>query len=365
MGDTLVFASTDPSADPSSWAVPQLWRTDGTVAGTYRLKDGIFPSSFASYNGKVYFAGYDPEAGTELWSTDGTEAGTVRVADLWAGPYSSSPQWLTVSDGALWFSADSPLYGREVWKFTPDDLISVTGRSMFYNDSAFDGGDPAGNAGDLSAVAADKAALLDGRMPGSFANVTSYDKGINGVLLQFSGIGRRPRLEVQDLDLRLGSGPDTSRWIEAATPAAITPVPVPGPNTVYSITWPDGAIRNTWLRVTVKANEHTGLAADDVFYFGNLVGETGDAATSLRVSALDLAGIRRAFNTPAAAASPCDINRDGRVNALDLAAVRGNLSRALPQITTAAALTLAAPATDALREEAGTDVIPPPTTVPG
>jgi hypothetical protein len=103
-----------------------------------------------------------------------------------------------------------------------------------------------------------------------------------------------------------------------------------------TLTWPDGSIRNQWLRVTTKANDHTGLLAPHVFYFGSLVGETGDAATSLRVSALDLAGVKRVLNTSAASDSPFDINRDGRINALDLALVRANLFQALRPIAPAA-----------------------------
>ena len=46
-----------------------------------------------------------------------------------------------------------------------------------------------------------------------------------------------------------------------------------------TITWDDAAVKNAWLQVTVLANQRTGVPADDVFCFGNLVGETGDAAS--------------------------------------------------------------------------------------
>ncbi|MDP6634887.1 MAG: hypothetical protein QGG42_08325, partial [Phycisphaerae bacterium] len=41
-----------------------------------------------------------------------------------------------------------------------------------------------------------------------------------------------------------------------------------------TLVWPDGAIANQWVEVTVLATADTGLAAADVFYFGNAVGET-------------------------------------------------------------------------------------------
>src|SRR5207237_1576104 len=88
---------------------------------------------------------------------------------------------------------------------------------------------------------------------------------------------------------------------------------------------------NRWVTVTSKA-ANLGLARDDVFSFGNLVGETGDGtgAAGWRVSALDLSAVRRALNTDAPITSSADFNRDGRVNALDLAIVKRNLNHALP-----------------------------------
>ena len=83
------------------------------------------------------------------------------------------------------------------------------------------------------------------------------------------------------------------------------------------LTFADGAIRNTWLRVTVLANARTGLARPDVFYFGNLVGETGEvaaaatgavpAASGGRVNALDLGAVKRALNSTVGVASRLDV----------------------------------------------------------
>ncbi|MET0498816.1 MAG: ELWxxDGT repeat protein [Steroidobacteraceae bacterium] len=73
-----------------------LWRTDGTEAGTLRLGD-ITPAGagaggpqnealFAAVGGLVYLLADDPAgSGRELWRTDGTVAGTTVVADLTAG----------------------------------------------------------------------------------------------------------------------------------------------------------------------------------------------------------------------------------------------------------------------------------------
>jgi hypothetical protein len=112
------------------------------------------------------------------------------------------------------------------------------------------------------------------------------------------------------------------------------------------LSWPDNAVRNTWLRVTLKATAHTGLAAPDVFYFGNLAGDTGDAAgagATLRVNAVDLAGVKKALNTASDLTGRYDFNRDGKVNALDLGAVKANLNRSLAPSTPPVAMAGALP----------------------
>ena len=96
-----------------------------------------------------------------------------------------------------------------------------------------------------------------------------------------------------------------------------------------TLTWPDGAIKNSWLQVVVCAGVHTGLAEPDVFSFGNLVGDTGEGDSNFRVNALDLAAAKRALNTDSDITGRYDFNRDGRVNAIDVAAVRSNLNRSL------------------------------------
>ena len=215
---------------------------------------------------------------------------------------------------------------------TPAGPASVAGRHVFHNNSYFDGRDPAAGAADDGAIAPDKSALPPGQA-GGFANVTSYTRGINGIMVDLRGAWGR--VTADDFQFDAGLAP------------AQTPAPPPTSLTVragagvdgsdrVTLVWPDGSIRNTWLRVTVKANADTGLAAPDVFSFGNLVGETGlgtgDDDTVLTVNAFDLTAVRRNLFPRKAAplSSPYDFNRDGRVNSLDLAAVRAARSRQLP-----------------------------------
>lgn len=55
-------------------------------------------------------------AGAELWRTDGTAKGTRRVDDLRTGVSGSSPSYMTVFDGALFYAAHTDLTGTELFR---------------------------------------------------------------------------------------------------------------------------------------------------------------------------------------------------------------------------------------------------------
>jgi uncharacterized delta-60 repeat protein len=147
--------------------------------------------------------------------------------------------------------------------------LTVSDRRVFYNDSTFDGSDPRTTPADLAAVAPDKQALRPGQAA-SFANVSSYAKGLNGVVIELTGVPPADLLP-GDFVFRTSRG-GTAPWVAAPQPNWVTPVaatgPAGSPATPYALTWGDNAIRNGWLEVTVKANARTGLAAPDVFTFG-------------------------------------------------------------------------------------------------
>ncbi len=63
----------------------------------------------------VYFSATTSEHGRELWRSDGTEAGTVFVADLYAGAENSSPRDFFYHKRKLYFSAHDTTKGREVF----------------------------------------------------------------------------------------------------------------------------------------------------------------------------------------------------------------------------------------------------------
>jgi ELWxxDGT repeat protein len=137
----------------------ELWRTDGTAAGTFKV--GGRPESRAIWNGKLWFTtGFG--ANTSLWSSDGTVAGTQKMVlptatpaivptylmagpthlyffnagKLWRtdgttggttqltsvavkpGTWYSDPEvlWSAISGSTLYFLADSGTIGVELWK---------------------------------------------------------------------------------------------------------------------------------------------------------------------------------------------------------------------------------------------------------
>lgn len=74
------------------------------------------PSNFANVNGTLFFAARDGVNGVELWKSDGTAAGTVLVKDIVVGAGSSNPAQLTNVNGTLFFTANTAANGRELWK---------------------------------------------------------------------------------------------------------------------------------------------------------------------------------------------------------------------------------------------------------
>ncbi len=100
----------------------ELWRSDGTEAGTTLVKDIVpgggssHPGQLTDVDGTLFFAAEGPGTGNELWRSDGTAAGTVLVADIAVGSNWSFPTWLTNVGGTLFFTAFSPIVGREVWR---------------------------------------------------------------------------------------------------------------------------------------------------------------------------------------------------------------------------------------------------------
>ena len=218
---------------------------------------------------------------------------------------------------------DQEVLDRVLAAITPDTRIVNT--EVFYNNSAFDGNDPAASAADDSAIATDKE-FLQADEVATFANYTSYSRGINGIMIDIEGLTFTP--DASDFQFKIGNDSNPSGWSAGPGPASVTRrigAGFDGSDRV-TIIWADNAIENQWLEVTV--NPTVGIPSQEVFYIGNAIGETGDSGLNALVTPTDEVDVR---NNPAAlSVNPAevtnryDFNRDRKVGPTDAVICRNN-----------------------------------------
>jgi ELWxxDGT repeat protein len=120
VGDLLYFAAE--SVDLGE----EVWRTDGSIEGTFLVKDisvghgGSIPRSPTVMGNALYFVANDAERGARIWRTTGTEAGTVVISTVAAGhPLAYSPSSLVAAGDRLFVYQSSYPYGNELWVGVP------------------------------------------------------------------------------------------------------------------------------------------------------------------------------------------------------------------------------------------------------
>jgi ELWxxDGT repeat protein len=133
---TLLFLTSDATHGY------ELWKTDGTAAGTSLLKD-IFPGASSAFTSTtrigtligpstaLFFA--NDGTGVNLWKSDGTEAGTQRVKSMYPAPPDPGAQWpqLFGADGFAYFTTTNALWRTDATEAGTFQLATVTApRSM-------------------------------------------------------------------------------------------------------------------------------------------------------------------------------------------------------------------------------------------
>lgn len=114
-----------------------LWKSNGTPAGTAAITTYQFPvdagqvmednaNYIAAYdnNQLLFVFGSDAE-GVEIWKTDGTVAGTSLVNDLHPGSEGSNPYGLVNFNNAVYFSANDGSDLNELWKIDMGSVVPL------------------------------------------------------------------------------------------------------------------------------------------------------------------------------------------------------------------------------------------------
>ncbi len=206
----LLFAATTPSSNPDTRGL-ELWRSDGTNAGTFLVKD-IFPGPTSSNpqdltvsGGKVYFRANDGVGGAELWRSDGTEAGTLLVKDILAAG-SAQPDFLVDVGGILFFSA-SGAAGNELWRSngttegtvqaadilpgvagsSPQSIVGIGSKVLFTANDGVHGRELWGLNLNVAPDAVDDTAVTN-EDTAVLINVLANDIDSNGDLISISGV---------------------------------------------------------------------------------------------------------------------------------------------------------------------------------
>jgi ELWxxDGT repeat protein len=106
-----LFFTVSPSLPGST----QLWTSNGTAAGTVLVRT-IAAQNLTDVNGTLFFTASDGPSSIGLYESDGTAAGTILVMDFTITSGVAAPANLANVNGELFFTADDGVHGAQLWK---------------------------------------------------------------------------------------------------------------------------------------------------------------------------------------------------------------------------------------------------------
>jgi ELWxxDGT repeat protein len=122
----------------------ELWKTSGTSAGTSRVAELGTPVAWDNYleiyhtGGKLFFSAHPETApGYRLFVSNGTEPGTVMASDNSAGTIFYNPRYFCEMGGKVYFSAEDENRGVELWVMDPVEASIKTNEAGISNLSAY------------------------------------------------------------------------------------------------------------------------------------------------------------------------------------------------------------------------------------
>ena len=153
---------------------------------------------------------------------------------------------------------------------------AVIGTHIFYNNSSFDGYDPAASAADDAAIDPALVLFSPGETPGTH-NISGSSKGINGLMIDISNLADPGDLNLANIAtyFQFSISTDLTVWTDAPAPSIVATRPnqVDLGATRITLIWPDGRLVKRWLKVTALANAYTGLKAEGAFCIGSNPGD--------------------------------------------------------------------------------------------
>lgn len=217
---------------------------------------------------------------------------------------------------------------------------TIQGAFVYHSRSVF------ANSGVQEGLALGKTLALEGATPQllTFDNLINTNRGINGLVFDIQGLFGETLLP-DDLVVQISP---QGNFDESAHPPSVWQLG-PAPNTINVLagdvlggipdrivmTWPDNAIENRWLRITLLANENTGLLTQQVYYIGHLHGEVNGVVTGGRflVQLADMGQIRAHVGTRAPIDSPYDLDKNSLHQMADVGRARRAIGGQLRVIT--------------------------------